>query len=171
MQHALNTGRPVHLSRFSFPSLLGSACLESTWLGTGSNFYENVACSVCSKALPSCQRQHHTTHTHTQTHIQQQPPAHAHLHSQERLAQHCTPGWMALRQGRDSYSTAARTEPELESVHCADLQRNEICFIMQNANTPTCTRTKSVSSVSTVHITHTPRALLCHKKCRQQTTV
>lgn len=55
-------------SFLSLPSLLPSAWLESTWLGAGSNFYENVACSVCSKALPSCQRQHHSIETHTHTH-------------------------------------------------------------------------------------------------------
>lgn len=80
------------------------------------------------------------THTHTQTHtlshtrMAQQPPAHAHLHTQEQL--HSGLDGIKAAQGRDSSWLETQPESEPEPVHCADLQRNEICFIMQNANTP-----------------------------------
>lgn len=129
-------------SFLSLPSLLPSAWLESTWLGAGSNFYENVACSVCSKALPSCQRQHHSIQTHTHTHTETHPPAHAHLYTRVRLGRRRRAEHTVLHSELDGIKQAGPTSLCLsplavtEPVHCADLQRNEICFIMQNANTP-----------------------------------
>lgn len=84
-------------SFLSLPSLLPSAWLESTWLGAGSNFYENVACSVCSKALPSCQRQHHSIQTHTRTPRHTRLRTHTYTHEcdseegAEQSIQYCTP--------------------------------------------------------------------------------
>lgn len=81
---------------------------------------------------------HTHTHKHSLTHTRmaQQPPAHAHLHTQVQL--HSGLDGIKAAPGRDSswLETQPESESEPEPVHCADLQRNEICFIMQNANIP-----------------------------------
>lgn len=164
-----------------FPSLLGSARVSSQ-LDSGQALifmrmlrvlYARRRClHVNDNTMPHT---HKHTLSHTHTRMAQQPPAHAHLHTQVQL--HSGLDGIKAAPGRDSswLETQPESESEPEPVHCADLQRNEICFIMQNANTPArpspLPHTVSVSTVC-AHITHTPRAtLLCHKKCRQQTTV
>lgn len=175
MQHALNTGRPLHLSPLSlfpslpYPSLLGSARVSSQ-LDSGQALifmrmlrvlYARRRClHVNDNTMP-----HTQTHTLSHTRMAQQPPAHAQLHTQEQL--HSGLDGIKAAQGRDSSWLETQPESEPEPVHCADLQRNEICFIMQNANTPpppppftrALVHTVSVSTVCvhTLHIRHVRR--------------
>lgn len=123
-------------------------------------------------------------HTHTQTHTL----SHTHVWRNSRPRTHtythksnCTPGLMALRLRRVETPPGWKLSPSLSLSLCIV----QICSEMKSAlscktQTPhlpasphSCTRTYSECEHSVcAHITHTPRAaLLCHKKCRQQTTV
>lgn len=82
-----------------------------------------------------CRHVNDNTIAYKHTHIH--PPAHAHLDTRVRLGRRRRAEHTVLHSELDGIKQAGPTPPFFaEPVHCADLQRNEICFIMQNANTP-----------------------------------
>lgn len=133
----------VHLSRRSFLYLSFSLLHGSSQLDSG----QALIFMRMLRVLYARRRCRHVndntiaykhTHTHTETH----PPAHAHLHRRVRLGRRRRAEHTVLHSELDGIKQAGPTSLSLsplavtEPVHCADLQRNEICFIMQNANTP-----------------------------------
>lgn len=139
---ALESSLSLPFPSLPYPSLLGSARVSSQ-LDSGQALifmrmlrvlYARRRClHVNDNTMPHTYT-HTNTHSLTHTRMAQQPPAHAHLHTQEQL--HSGLDGIKAAQGRDSSWLETQPESEPEPVHCADLQRNEICFIMQNANTP-----------------------------------